>query len=207
MFSSPRRDARKRRGTRRDHAHGARAPCARIRSVRPGCRRRRRRSGRGLDPPSRRARAPAGSRGRRRRPFPAANRRRHRSARRRLRDVRSSALRRAGAMSALNTSVDDRRAGRVSTRAVVASYVVAFIAAELLTAFVAPAAGAATDVAIPVFAIHHHGAPRTPSGSDVGGRPSLSAFLLCLPVLCVARIAPFALPVAGGGGGWPALRA
>jgi len=108
-------------------------------------------------------------------------------------------------MSALDTSVDDRRAGRVSTRAVVASYVVAFIAAELLTAFVAPAAGAATDVAIAVFAIHHHGALRTPSGSDVGGRPSLSAFLLCLPVLCVARIAPFALPVAGVPAAWPAL--
>ena len=108
-------------------------------------------------------------------------------------------------MSALDTSVDDRRAGRVSTRAVVASYVVAFIAAELLTAFVAPAAGAATDVAIAVFAIHHHGALRTPSGSDVGGRPSLSAFLLCLPVLCVARIAPFALPVAGVPAAWPGL--
>ena len=108
-------------------------------------------------------------------------------------------------MSALDTSVDDRRAGRVSTRAVVGSYVVAFIAAELLTAFVAPAAGAATDVAIAVFAIHHHGALRTPSGSDVGGRPSLSAFLLCLPVLCVARIAPFALPVAGVPAAWPGL--
>lgn len=108
-------------------------------------------------------------------------------------------------MSALDTSVDDRRAGRVSTRAVVGSYVVAFIAAELLTAFVTPAAGAATDVAIAVFAIHHHGALRTRSGSDVVGRPSLSAFLLCLPVLCVARIAPFALPVAGVPAAWPGL--
>lgn len=109
-------------------------------------------------------------------------------------------------MSAVDTAVTDRRASGLGDRALVTLYVGAFVGAEVLTTYVALPAGVAVHAAIAVTAIHQDRAYEGRAGGDVEGRRmSLSPFLLCLPVVCVARIVPFALPLAGAVVAWPGL--
>ena len=94
--------------------------------------------------------------------------------------------------------------------ALVAAYVSAFVAAELVLAFGDILVGVAVHAAICVVAIHHRLVIRRVAGDEDRhpSTPALFAFLLCLPLASVTRICVVALPLGDVAPAvWPAIAA
>ncbi len=111
-------------------------------------------------------------------------------------------------MSVLSAALERRVASR--TRSIVVIYIAAFAAAEILSAFVRDvAAGPIAHAAIALAALHQRELLAARGSSEAREhRTPLLAFLLCIAVASVARIAPMVLPLEGlTPAVWPAVAA